>query len=619
MKVVPDTSVVIDGRVSEYVGRELDTTPTVLVPEPVVGELEAQANDDQDRGLDGLSELQRLAELADTGELDMEYIGDPAGPGETAHAAAGSIDAIIRGMAGEHDATLLTSDHVQAEVAEAKSIPVEYIAPDTNTDGALAIEDFFTDDTMAVHLKTDTVPKAKRGGIADLAYETIRDSPASNEEMREWANEIEASVHTNPDSFNELSEPGMNIIQYEDYRIAVARPPFADGIEITAVRPVAKTTLDDYDFADEFRDRFSDQQRGVLVSGSPGAGKSTFAQAVGEFLNDADYAVKTMEKPRDLQVGDEITQYTELGGSMEKTADSLLLVRPDYTIYDEVRKTDDFETFSDMRLAGVGMVGVVHANEAIDALQRLVGRVELGMIPQIVDTVVYIEAGGIHTVYDVTTEVKVPEGMESEELARPVIQVTNFETGDNKYELYTFNGQVVTSPLDENEMQGDSDAPAGAFGLAENEIEQEIRAITDGFVEIDVQDEQTSIAYVEEDEVSYVIGNNGKRIRELEDQLGIHIDVRSLAEQPNDESNRVPDSALPGVIVEPDVSGQSITLALDQYDSGETVEVHCEGEYIMTATISHENELKVTRGSGLADDLEQAARNGRVHVTATGN
>ncbi len=99
-----------------------------------------------------------------------------------------------------------------------------------------------------------------------------------------------------------------------------------------------------------------------------------------------------MEKPRDCRSA-EITQYTELGGSMEKTADSLLMVRPDYTIYDEVRKTDDFEVFADMRLAGVGMVGVVHATRAIDALQRLVGRVELGLIPQMVDTVVYIEAG----------------------------------------------------------------------------------------------------------------------------------------------------------------------------------------------------------------------------------
>ena len=84
-----------------------------------------------------------------------------------------------------------------------------------------------------------------------------------------------------------------------------------------------------------------------------------------------------MESPRDLQVPAEITQYSPLNGRMEDTADLLLLVRPDYTIYDEVRKTGDFLIFADMRLAGVGMIGVVHATRAVDAIQRLIGRVNL--------------------------------------------------------------------------------------------------------------------------------------------------------------------------------------------------------------------------------------------------
>ena len=88
-----------------------------------------------------------------------------------------------------------------------------------------------------------------------------------------------------------------------------------------------------------------------------------------------------MESPRDLQLPDEITQYSPLEGSMENTADVLLLVRPDYTIYDELRKNTDFNIFADMRLAGVGMIGVVHATRPIDAIQRIASRVELGVIP----------------------------------------------------------------------------------------------------------------------------------------------------------------------------------------------------------------------------------------------
>ena len=52
--------------------------------------------------------------------------------------------------------------------------------------------------------------------------------------------------------------------------------------------------------------------------------------------------VKTMEKPRDLELMREITQYASLEGSMEKTGDILLLVRTDYTVFDEMRITSDF-------------------------------------------------------------------------------------------------------------------------------------------------------------------------------------------------------------------------------------------------------------------------------------
>ncbi len=159
--------------------------------------------------------------------------------------------------------------------------------------------------------------------------------------------------------------------------------------------------MDDYEHADELRGRLLERQRGVLISGAPGAGKSTFAQAVAEFLDDSDFAVKTMEKPRDLQVGPEITQYTELGG--RDGEDGRLPAHGPSRLHHLRRGAQDgrLQVFADMRLAGVGMVGVVHATRAIDALQRLIGRVELGMIPQVVDTVVYIEAGQIAKVYDV--------------------------------------------------------------------------------------------------------------------------------------------------------------------------------------------------------------------------
>jgi len=620
MKLVPDTSVVVDGRVSAGVDAGRFEGATVLVAEAVVGELEAQANDGRETGWEGLEELQRLVELDAEGTIDVDYVGRRPDALEKREAGEGEIDALIRDLAADRDATLLTSDDVQAEVARAKGLEVTYLEPRGRDVEALALEEYFDETTMSVHLKVGVPPRAKRGSIGDMHYEAIDDEPLTEADLHDLAADVMDGARSSPQGFVELDEPGMTIVQFRTYRIAVARPPFSDALEITAVRPIVKTELDDYEHADDLRERLLERQRGVLIAGSPGAGKSTFAQAVGEFLVDSDFAVKTMEKPRDLQVGPDITQYTALGGEMAKTADSLLMVRPDYTIYDEVRKTDDFEVFSDMRLAGVGMVGVVHATRAIDALQRLVGRIELGLIPQVVDTVVYIDAGRVETVYDVKTEVKVPEGLMEADLARPVILVSDFETGRPAYEIYTFNRQVVTVPVGEAAGEGEGGGggpPTGVQGIASKEVEREIRSIAQGDVDVELRGNDRAIVWVEERDISQVIGKGGGRISEVEDRLGLDIDVRTFAERPGGKPAPASDGTgggAAGKIVTPEITDRHVLVPLEDH-AGETVEVQADDEYLFTATVSRGGEIQVSRGSAIAEELERAIdRNRQITV-----
>ena len=641
MNILPDTSVVVDGRVSEQCvapkarreggeggeAAEADADPdstagegfagaTVYVPEAVVGELEAQANDGRQRGWDGLEELQRLADMHEDGTISVEYVGRRPAETEQPEADEGRIDAVIRDVADEYDATLVTSDTVQSEVARAKGLDVLYLEPHGRDVERLDLEDFFDESTMSVHLRVGLEPMAKRGSVGEMTYGRIGDERMTEDGVKSLAHDVEESARASPEGFVELDEPGMTIVQFRDLRIAIARPPFSDAMEITAVRPIVKTDLNDYEYADELRERLAERQRGVLISGSPGAGKSTFAQAVAGYLADEGFAVKTMEKPRDLQVDERVTQYTELGGRMDKTADSLLMVRPDYTVYDEVRKTDDFEVFADMRLAGVGMVGVVHATRGIDALQRLIGRVELGLIPQVVDTVVYVEAGQIETVYDVKTEVKVPQGLMEEDLARPVITVADFETGRPVYEIYTFNRQVVTVPLED-----ESGRESGTERIAKQEVEREIRAIARGHVEVEIRDPDTAVVWVEDDDISQVIGKGGGRISDVENRLGIDIDVRTFSDRPEGHGHAGGDAdedsgasgaggAGAGEIVTPDITSRHVLIPMEGYE-GETVEVRADGEYLFTATVSRGGEVQVSRGSAIAEELERAIDRGR--------
>ncbi|TFG33473.1 hypothetical protein EU528_00595 [Candidatus Thorarchaeota archaeon] len=322
---------------------------------------------------------------------------------------------------------------------------------DDYDDEILTLEAFFDEKTMSVHLVERNPPRAKRGEPGNWELVELSDRILTYEELDILAEAILETAKYDNDSFIEIEEEGAAVVQLRNLRIAIARRPFADKMEISAIRPIVKLNLDDYELSTKLMNRLESRAEGILVSGSPGSGKSTFAAALAEFYSSKGNVVKTLEQPRDLQVEESIVQYSPLDGSMEKAADILLLVRPDFVIYDELRKNSDFRAYADLRSAGVGMVGVVHAGSAIDSLQRLLlgGRVELGQVPSTVDTVVHIEDGRVAKVSALSLKVKLPTGMggTQRDLARPVVEVREFEHGVLEYEMFTFGGEKVVLPV----------------------------------------------------------------------------------------------------------------------------------------------------------------------------
>ncbi len=611
MIIVPDTSVIVDGRITELVKKKEYKDSRIVVSEVVVAELENQANKGKESGFKGLDELQLLRKYHNEGLIKLEFRGKRPRAIEFK-----DNDEIIRNSAKEINGILVTSDQVQFQVARGKGIEVLYLRH-KKIERKLGIQKFFDPDTMSLHLRDKVVPMAKKGKPGKIKLVKLSDKPSTEKELMGIAREIIAYAKVDPDSFIEIEREGATVVQLGQLRIAIARPPFSDGYEITAVRPIANVTLDDYRLSKRLTKRLKERAEGILVAGPPGAGKSTFSQALAEFYKDQGKIVKTMESPRDLMVSDEITQYAPLEGDMEKTADILLLVRPDYTIYDEVRKTKDFKIFADMRLSGVGMVGVVHAAKGIDAIQRLIGRVELGMIPQIVDTTVFIKDGEIQKVYKVSFTVKVPGGMIEADLARPVIEIKDFETGQTEYEIYTFGDETIVMPVQETRK---TKKVGPVEKLALERIAQEIKKFAPTS-KIEVGESKATIQ-VDERYIPSIIGKKGKRIEKLEKKLGIRIDIRPYGEwEPGvpirEDSEDDKGGREDNIDLSVEEIGNYLHLIFGKELSGKTVEIHGDGEFLFTATIGRKGEIKVGRATNIGRQIQDTLSSGG-DITARG-
>ncbi len=603
--IIPDTSAVIIGAVSELIENSDLDYPEIIVPEAVVCELEHQANDNRSEGRRGLKELQKLQKLQYEGEISVSFKGRRPTNYDIKYAKSGEIDSIIRDLARSEMGTLLTNDKVQAETAKAQGIPVYYYKQEY-IEKPLSIESFFDENTMSIHLKENVVPMAKKGTPGHIDFEILNEKRYSYKELKEIVDEILDKAKSDPKTYLESEKEGSFVVQSREYRISIAYPPFSEALEITIVRPVANISLDEYHLSEKLLDRIRTSAEGILISGSPGAGKSTFVQAIAKYYSSKlNKVVKTMESPRDLQLPDEITQYAPLEGSMENTADVLLLVRPDYTIYDELRKNTDFSIFADMRLAGVGMIGVVHATRPIDAIQRIASRVELGVIPSIVDTSIYIEDGKVTSVYETKMTVKVPTGMKEADLARPVIEVRDFETGELKNEIYTYGEQTIVMDMDlVNGSSQEDNYKSSVDKIAEKEILRKIKKLLPkkAKVEVEVISPERANIYIPDEFVPKIIGKNGKRIAEIEENIGISLGVEVIEDKP---VNKAP--------FEVDIVHTKKQLILDlgkENGGGKNFDIFINNDYLLTATTSKKGEIKIKRGIELSDIIIEAIEMG---------
>src|SRR5215204_1674511 len=527
-------------------GGQIDNGSEIIIPLAVLDELQSQASSNKEYGFVGLNEIKKIRDQSSMKDISLRFLGERPNIDDIRLAKRGRIDAIIKDVALHEDAKLIRADYVQALVAEVQGVKSLHIGNVTKTTN-LEFEKFFTEDTMSVHLKEGVSPWAKRGKPGDFQLIKLDEKKSTYLELTNIIREISEASRVNRTGSIEISRNGATVIQYGTFRIAITRPPFSDNLEITIVRPIVRLSLESYNATEKLIERLSEGSEGIVISGPPGSGKSTFASSLAEFYAKNGKIVKTFESPRDLQVPKEVTQYSPLEGSFENAVDLLLLVRPDYTIFDEIRRIKDFTVYADLRLSGVGMIGVIHASSPLDAIQRFIGRVDLGMIPHILDTIIFIKNGKIEKIYEVLLTVKVPTGMSEADLARPLVEVRDFETQVIEYEIYTYGEENVVVPISELKPVNHSDNIIKK--LAESKIKDSIRRF----------DPDADINIISDNRVQVKVGKE------------LYFEVTE--------------------------AGSTVNILVDESAIGKKVDVYIEDEFILNSQVGKKASIKTDKRS----------------------
>ena len=596
-KYVLDTSIIIDKEISKMLqtGKIVEDSE-IIIPRAVLDELQAQASTSRDQGLVGLQEIHDIREVCSKKGIKIKFSGDRPHYDDILLAKHGRIDSIINELAFKENAILITGDYVQHLAAQAQGIDSVFIKYN-NKITHFKFEKFFSDKTMSIHLKEGVCPYAKIGGPGKFELKRLDEKIITNEYLKEIIKEIYEHNPLNTNKLYEINREGAAVIQYEKYRITITKSPFSDSTEITIVRPIVQLSLDDYNLSEKLVKRLEEKAEGIVIAGPPGSGKSTIASSLAEYYTKKGKIVKTFESPRDLQVPKEVTQYSPLEGSFENAVDLLLLVRPDYTIFDEIRRIKDFNVYADLRLSGVGMIGVIHANSPIDAVQRFIGKIELGMIPHIIDTIIFLKDGNINKVYELKLTVKVPSGMVEEDLARPLVEIFDFENGELEYEIYTYGEENIVVPVKELVEKKRTNVSSNITKLAVSKIKDVVRRF-DPSADIQIISDNKVRIKVEKEIIPKIIGRNGSTVSELEDLLGLRIDIEPkipvLGREIDFQINE---------------SGSSIVIIADKKEVGSNVGIYINNEFLLNSQIGRKSRIKVDKRSENGKKLLNAILN----------
>ena len=191
--------------------------------------------------------------------------------------------------------------------------------------------------------------------------------------------------------------------------------------------------------------------------------------------------------------------------------------------------------------------------------------------------------GSIKKVYELALTVKVPTGMTEADLARPLVEVRDFESGtvDTKSTRLGKKMSWCQSPS----WPRKAHVRSGVRKLAQSKIIDIMRRF-DPKAEVNVISDNKVQVRVSKESAPRLIGKGGSTISELEEMLGVKIDVEA----------KIPTL---GKEIEFDISetGSSINILFDDNAVSRTVDVYVEDEYILSSQVGKKARVKIDKRS----------------------
>jgi ATPase len=179
--------------------------------------------------------------------------------------------------------------------------------------------------------------------------------------------------------------------------------------------------------------------------------------------------------------------------------------------------------------------------------------------------------------------------MTESDLARPVIEIRNFENNVLEHEIYTFGEENVIVPV---EKRGEK---IGIEKLAEDKIKDYFQRY-DSNVDVDILSENRVKVSVHEDCIASIIGRGGTNINEIEKLLKVHIDVVAKAsELLSSNSNELSFSF--------SESKTALLLTVSREYTSMHVDIYTNDKFFASVRIGKKGQIKIPMRSDLGRNL----------------